>query len=76
MAIQRQLAEAAFGPADVRVMTSAYEAALKLLKLNDKQDPITELIASKIIEIYRQGENDPPQLCARALKELGVPIPD
>jgi hypothetical protein len=51
MAIQRQLAEAAFGPADVHLMTSAYEAALQLLELRDRQDPITELIATKIIEI-------------------------
>jgi len=57
-------------------MTAAYEAALQLLKLVDRTDPLTEMVAKKIIEIFRNGERDPPHLCARALKELGVPLPE
>lgn len=76
MAINRLLKEAAFGPEDVRRMTAAYEAALRLLQLKDHNDPVTELVAAKIIQIFRLGEIDPPRICARALKELGVPIPD
>jgi hypothetical protein len=76
MAIYRLLKEAAFSPEDVRRMTAAYEAALQLLRLNDRNDPVTELLAAKTIQIFRLGENDPPRICARVLKELGVPIPD
>ena len=36
-------------------------------------DPLTQLIARKIIEIYINGERDAPRICPRALKELGVP---
>jgi hypothetical protein len=76
VAIYRLLKEAAFSPEDVRRMTAAYEAALQLLRLNDRNDPVTELVAAKIIQIFQLGETDPPRICARSLKELGVPIPD
>jgi hypothetical protein len=74
--IYRLLEEASFDVDDIRIITAAYEAALQLVMLRDRQDPLTELIANKIIEVYRSGEHDPPRLCARALQELGVPIPD
>jgi hypothetical protein len=75
VAIQRLLTEGSFDPGDVRRLTAAYEGALDLLRLQDRWDPVTELIAAKIIQVYRLGERDPPRICARALKELGVPIP-
>jgi hypothetical protein len=76
VAIYRLLKEASFSPEDARRMTAAYEAALQLLRLVDRTDPVTELVAAKVIQIFRLGEIDPPRICARALKELGVPIPD
>jgi hypothetical protein len=76
MAIYRLLEEAAFDQADIERMAAAYEAALKLLRLVDRTDPLTEMIAQKIIEVRRSGETDPPRICARALKELGVALPD
>ena len=54
----------------------AYDAALQLLRLTDQHDPVTEIIAKKIIEVTRAGERDPPKICARAIKELGIPLPD
>jgi hypothetical protein len=76
MAIYRLVREAAFDQADIDRMAAAYEAALTALRLVDRDDPITELIAKKIIEIARAGERDPPSICVRALKELGVPVPE
>ena len=76
MAIYRLIKEAAFEQADIDRMSAAYEAALKTLRLADRTDPLTELIAKKIIEVVRSGEHDPPRICARALKELGVSVPD
>jgi hypothetical protein len=76
MAIYRLLQEAAFSPDDVSRMTAAYEAALRLLRLTDRTDPVTEIVAKKIIEVTRNGERDPPRICARALKELGIPLND
>lgn len=76
MALYRQLAEAAFDQKDIDRMTAAYEAALQLLRLDNRDDPITELVAAKIIQVTRLGESDPPRICARALQELGIPLPD
>jgi hypothetical protein len=76
MPIYRFLREAAFDQADIDKMTAAYEAAIKLLRLADRSDPICETIAKKIIELARDGIHDPPQLCARTLKELGIAPPE
>ena len=76
MAVYRLLREASFDEADIRRLSAAYEGALSLLRLEDRSDHITEPIAAKIIEVFRAGETDPPKICARALKELGISLPD
>ena len=67
-----QLRSASFGPDAVKCMTEAYECVLKELRLNDRDDPVTELIAAKIIQVFRLGEGDSDRLCKRAIRELGV----
>ena len=76
MPIQRLLQEASFSPEEMRWLSSAYEAALQLLHLKDRTDPVCELVAAKVIQVYRTGERDPPRICARAIKELGIAIPE
>jgi hypothetical protein len=53
-------------------MMAAYEDALRVLRLADRQDPLTELVAKKIIEVAQHGESDPIRIRTRALEELGV----
>lgn len=72
MAIYRLIREAVFEPEAVERMTAAYERALKVLQLTDRTDPITELVARKIIEIAEVGERDVDRLCQRALEALGI----
>jgi hypothetical protein len=72
VAIYRLLQGAAFDANDIEVMAAAYEAALERVRLKNRQDPLTELIAHKIIEVYRNGERDPAHVCSVALRELGV----
>jgi hypothetical protein len=74
--IQRLLQEASFDPDDIERMVKAYEAALQLLRLANRSDPLAETVARKIIEVTRGGEHDPPKICAKALKELRLPLPD
>jgi hypothetical protein len=52
-------------------MARAYEGALVALRLTDRQDPFTEIVAKKIIEIAETGERDADRLRERALEELG-----
>ena len=38
-----------------------------------RDDPLTEMIAKKIIKIAKTGIYDPTQIAARVIKELGLP---
>jgi hypothetical protein len=76
VAIYRLLREASFGPEEIERMTAAYEAALKLLRLSDRTDPITELVAQKIIEAVRKGEHDPARICTCVMENLAVSVPE
>ena len=75
MAIRRLIRESVFEPEAIERMTTAYEQALKVLQLTDRQDPITELVARKIIAFAEMGETDPDRLCQRALNALGKGSP-
>jgi hypothetical protein len=73
VAIYRLLNEASFNDADIQCMTAAYETALDQLRLHDREDLLTEVIASKVIEVFRSSEREPNKICASTLAELGVP---
>jgi hypothetical protein len=73
MAIYRLLQNSPPGPEDISLLAIAYEEALDALDLTDRDDPITQLIAKKIIEIAQTGVRDPTQMVKLAMKELGIP---
>jgi hypothetical protein len=72
MAIYRLLQNSPMGPEEIRRMETAYEQTLRALHLKDRNDPMTEMIAKKIIEIAQTGVKDPAQISLLAMKELGV----
>jgi hypothetical protein len=70
--IYRLLQKSVFGPEEIVRMSSAYEQALKTLRLADRNDPVSELVAKKIIDIARTGETDPARISALAIRALGA----
>jgi len=76
MAIYRLFLDENFVAEDIERMSKAYEAAFELLRIPSRTEPLSEVVAAKIIQVYRKGERDPPRICARAIVELGVPLPD
>jgi hypothetical protein len=73
MAIYRLFKTMALGPDEIAILSTAYEDALRVLKLTDRQDPITELVAAKIIKVARlYGATSPETIREQALKELGI----
>jgi hypothetical protein len=77
----RPIANATFGPAEIKAMTGAYEAALLDLGLLDRDDPITEIVAAAIVSITSMGERHdqrsslkctwcPPVRCSRRIGRL------
>jgi hypothetical protein len=53
-------------------LNDAFNSALAELNLTDRQDPLAEIVAKKIIEIARGGERDPERLRELALKDIRV----
>ena len=72
MAIYRILQNAPFGPDEIARLVAAYERTLEALGLADRSDPITELVARKIIEISQTGVRDPALLAKRTIRDLGA----
>jgi hypothetical protein len=67
MPLHRLLQDKAFGPDEIAVMVTAFEDALRELRLTDREDPATLMVAQRIIEAAKQGDRDPARL-----REAGV----
>ncbi len=63
--------DATFDPHAIEIMAAAYDAVCKALSLADRNDPLTALVAKKIIELASRGERDPDLIYREALKALG-----
>ena len=61
MAIYRLIASGTFDPDAIEAMTAAYESALSDLRLVDRGDPLTDVIAKSIITVASTGERDPEE---------------
>jgi len=72
MAIYRLIANGTFGPEETKAMTVAYEDALVDLGLVDRDDPITEIVATAIVTVTSMGERDPTIIKERAWTAIGV----
>jgi hypothetical protein len=57
-------------PETITVMVTAFEEALNELRLADRADPVTELVARKIIEFAKLGERDPARLREQVVRSL------
>ena len=58
MAIYRRLSGLTLSFDDKTCMGTAYELLLTRLRLSDRNDPVTELIATRIIEAFETGAKD------------------
>jgi hypothetical protein len=59
--------DASFGPDDLKAMGEAFEAARTKLGLLDLKDPLTDIVARRIVQAALRGERDAIKLC-----EIGV----
>jgi hypothetical protein len=76
MAIYRRFNTRSFGAANEARMGTAFEILLTRLGLKDRDDALTELLATRVIEAFEAGENDPQRICAHVLARIGIPNPD
>jgi hypothetical protein len=73
MTILRLLKNSPLEPEDIKRLVLAYQQTLHALSLRERDDPLTEIVAKKVIEIRQAGIRDPAQICRLAIKGLGLP---
>jgi hypothetical protein len=60
-------------PEQIERLELAYKYALRALSLTDRRDdPLTEMIARKILEIDATGVSDPSEISEIAVKQLST----
>jgi hypothetical protein len=64
------LAKSVFQPDEVKAMAKAFETTCAALGLSDRNEPIGQLLARRVVECARSGERDPERLCKLVLSEL------
>ena len=71
MPLDQLLKRRGIGSEDSRRLKRAFNLALNALNLVDRNDPICEIVAHKIIEIGLNGNRNPREIAALAIKQLG-----
>jgi hypothetical protein len=73
MLINRLLSGSKMEPEEIERLNRAFSLTLKSLNLVDRNDPIREIVARKVIEIARASSQDPKEIAKLAAKQLGIP---
>jgi hypothetical protein len=59
----------------MEAMRAAFYRVCDVLQLScDREDPLTEIVVTKIVELAKAGERDPEILCSKVLADLETPI--
>jgi hypothetical protein len=72
MPINRLFRDGKIKPEDVERLNHAFTFALSALSLVDRNDPICEIVARKVIEIDAAGTSDPKEIGRLAAKSLAL----
>jgi hypothetical protein len=58
-------------PDVIEAMRAAFYRVCEILQLScDREDPLTEVVVTKIVELAKAGERDPEILCLNVLAQL------
>jgi hypothetical protein len=57
-----------FAPDEVAMLGKVFEDLLQTLGLVDRQDPMTEMVATKLVELATSGIRDPDRLKALTIQ--------
>jgi hypothetical protein len=73
MLINRLLEGSKPEPEQVERLNRAFSLTLKSLHLVDRNGPVCEIVARKVIEIERAGTREPQEIAKLVTKQLGIP---
>jgi len=72
MPINRLFREGKIKSQDVERLNRAFTFTLQSLHLVDRNDPICDIVARKVIDIDTAGTHDPREIAKLATKEFGI----
>jgi hypothetical protein len=59
----------------MEAVRAAFHRICDVLQLaRDREDPLTEVVVTKIVELAKTGERDPEKLCFAVLADLDMPL--
>jgi hypothetical protein len=64
------------GAQDLALLKEAYRLTLRSLNLVDRDDPVAELVARRVIEACRAGAASAAEVSRIAIKNLGISTSD
>ena len=70
MPIQRLLKDSDLSDDQIRVVSRAFDLAMKSLGLVDRGDPFTEMVVAKVVALAKRGLCDPVAISEAAVSEL------
>ena len=59
-------------PEEVQLLNTAFEQALNLLGVVDRNDPLCDLVARKVIEVGTTGISEPREIAEVAVARIGL----
>jgi hypothetical protein len=68
MTIHRLFQNTPLEPEQIERLVAAYGRTLRALGLKERDDPLTQAVAKKVIEIGQSGIRDPQQISELALR--------
>ena len=59
-------------PEEIELLNKAYNHALNLLGVVDRNDPLCDMVARKVIEVCATGINEPREIAEMAVARICV----
>jgi hypothetical protein len=70
MPISRVLQDGSFEPEEAAHIAAAFDDILRDLNLTDRTDPLTQIVAKKVIELAQNAERDPIRIREKVLIDI------
>ena len=59
-------------PEEIELLNKAFNHALNLLGVVDRNDPLCDMVARKVIEVGRTGISEPREIAEMAVVRIGL----
>ncbi|WGS22472.1 MULTISPECIES: hypothetical protein [unclassified Bradyrhizobium] len=72
MPINRVLKTGKYTPEEIEILNKAFDLALRSMGLVDRNDPLCEMVARKVIEAGATGMSEPKEIADTAVARIGL----